>query len=99
MDWYIDARAAEATPALNTARDTWYQLTAVQERYRSLASLAAERRRLLGSAAEPADPGRDPDRLDAQAARTREELGYQRIFAEHLGGIRAEQVLGRFATA
>ncbi len=33
------------------------------------------------------------------AARTREELGYQRIFAEHLGGIRAEQVLGRFATA
>jgi asparagine synthase (glutamine-hydrolysing) len=32
-------------------------------------------------------------------ARSREELGYQRIFAEHLGGIRAEQVLGRFATA
>ncbi|HZJ06148.1 MAG TPA: asparagine synthase (glutamine-hydrolyzing) [Nocardioidaceae bacterium] len=32
-------------------------------------------------------------------ARSREELGYQRIFAAHLGGIRAEQVLGRFATA
>jgi asparagine synthase (glutamine-hydrolysing) len=32
-------------------------------------------------------------------ARSREELGYQRVFAEHLGGIRAEQVLGRFATA
>ncbi|CAN5454683.1 asparagine synthase B [soil metagenome] len=32
-------------------------------------------------------------------ARSREELGYQRIFAERLGGIRAEQVLGRFATA
>lgn len=31
-------------------------------------------------------------------ARSREELGYQRVFAEHLGGIRAEQVLGRFAT-
>ncbi|MEX5260668.1 chromosome segregation protein SMC [Kocuria sp. CPCC 205263] len=69
----VEARAAEATPALNAARDTWYQLTAVQERYRSLTSLAAERRRLLGAAAEPADPGRDPDRLDAQAARTREE--------------------------
>ncbi len=26
------------------------------------------------------------------------ELGYQRIFADHLSGIRAEQVLGRFAT-
>ncbi len=32
-------------------------------------------------------------------ARSREELGYQRIFADHLGGIRADQVLGRFATA
>ena len=28
-----------------------------------------------------------------------EELAYQRIFAAHLGGIRADQVLGRFATA
>ncbi|MFI7584677.1 chromosome segregation protein SMC [Kocuria sp. M1N1S27] len=69
----VEARAARATPALNAARDTWYQLTAVQERYRSLASLAAERRRLLGTAAEPAEPGRDPDRLDAQAVRTRAE--------------------------
>ena len=32
-------------------------------------------------------------------ARTREELGYQRIFAEVLGGIHADRVLGRFATA
>ncbi|MGB6005086.1 MAG: asparagine synthase (glutamine-hydrolyzing) [Ornithinimicrobium sp.] len=32
------------------------------------------------------------------AARSREELGYQRIFAERLSGIRAEWVLGRFAT-
>jgi asparagine synthase (glutamine-hydrolysing) len=32
-------------------------------------------------------------------ARTREELGYQRIFAEHLGGVRAEQVLGRWPEA
>ena len=32
-------------------------------------------------------------------ARSREELGYQRLFAEHLPGIRAERVLGRFATA
>lgn len=31
-------------------------------------------------------------------ARTREELAYQRIFADHLGGIRADAVLGRFAT-
>ncbi len=32
-------------------------------------------------------------------ARTREELGYQRIFAEHLGGVRADRVLGRWPEA
>ncbi|MPZ61231.1 MAG: asparagine synthase (glutamine-hydrolyzing) [Propionibacteriales bacterium] len=31
--------------------------------------------------------------------RTREELAYQRIFAGHLGGFRADRLLGRFATA
>jgi asparagine synthase (glutamine-hydrolysing) len=31
--------------------------------------------------------------------RSREELAYQRIFADHLGGVRAERLLGRFATA
>lgn len=32
-------------------------------------------------------------------ARSREELGYQRLFDAHLEGIRADRVLGRFATA
>ena len=32
-------------------------------------------------------------------ARTREEFGYQRIFAEHLGGVRADQVLGSWPEA
>ncbi len=32
------------------------------------------------------------------AARSREELGYQRMFADHLEGVRSERVLGRFAT-
>jgi asparagine synthase (glutamine-hydrolysing) len=32
-------------------------------------------------------------------ARSREELGYQRMFLEHLDGVRVDQVLGRFATA
>jgi len=31
--------------------------------------------------------------------RTREELAYYRIFAEHLPGVRAENTVGRFATA
>ncbi len=31
--------------------------------------------------------------------RTREELAYYRIFAQHLGGVRAERTVSRFATA
>ncbi|WP_344123263.1 chromosome segregation SMC family protein, partial [Kocuria aegyptia] len=91
----VETRAAEATPALNAARETWYQLTAVHERYRSLASLAAERRRLLGSTAEPAEPARDPDRLDAQAARTREEQHRLLEQVEHAVDALAEAIQER----
>lgn len=69
----LEQRAAQATPRLNSARDNWYQLSAARERLRSLGSLAAERRRLLGSSEAPADQGRDPGQLDRQAARVREE--------------------------
>lgn len=47
----------------------------------------------------PEDDWADQAPAGLPPARTREELAYQRIFAEHLGGIRAEHVLGRFATA
>ncbi|WP_285313429.1 chromosome segregation protein SMC [Pseudarthrobacter sp. fls2-241-R2A-168] len=69
----LEQLAAEATPKLNAARDTWYRLTASRERLRSLGSLAQERSRLLGST-EPAPAGRDPEQLERQAARVREEL-------------------------
>jgi chromosome segregation protein len=69
----LEQLAAEATPKLNAARDAWYRLTASRERLRSLGSLAQERSRLLGST-EPAPAGRDPEQLERQAARVREEL-------------------------
>ncbi|HKS01119.1 MAG TPA: AAA family ATPase, partial [Arthrobacter sp.] len=69
----LEQLAAEATPRLNAARDTWYQLTAGRERLRSLASLAQERCRLLGSSDPAPDPGRDPEQLERQAARVRAE--------------------------
>ncbi|MDQ0820547.1 chromosome segregation protein [Arthrobacter sp. V4I6] len=69
----LERLAAEATPTLNAARDNWYQLSAGRERLRSLGSLAEERRRLLGAADAVPDTGRDPDQLDRQAARVREE--------------------------
>ncbi|MGO4143486.1 chromosome segregation protein SMC [Paenarthrobacter sp. YAF11_1] len=69
----LEQQAAEATPKLNAARDHWYQLSAGRERLRSLGSLASERRRLLGSSEAAADTGRDPEQLERQAARVRDE--------------------------
>lgn len=69
----LEQQAAESTPKLNAARDHWYQLSAGRERFRSLGSLASERRRLLGSSEAAADTGRDPEQLERQAARVREE--------------------------
>ncbi|MHA7276850.1 chromosome segregation protein SMC [Arthrobacter sp. Hz1] len=73
----LERFAAEATPQLNAARDTWYQLANTRERFRSLGSLAEERRRLLGESADddgaPRAGGRTPDELDQQAARARAE--------------------------
>ncbi len=69
----LEQQAAVATPKLNAARDNWYQLSAGRERLRSLGSLAEERRRLLGATGNVPDTGRDPDALDRQAARVREE--------------------------
>ncbi|MFJ4027778.1 chromosome segregation protein SMC [Paenarthrobacter sp. NPDC089989] len=69
----LEQQAAQATPRLNAARDHWYQLSAARERLRSLGSLAAERRRLLGSSEAAPETGRDPGQLDRQAARVREE--------------------------
>jgi asparagine synthase (glutamine-hydrolysing) len=45
-----------------------------------------------------ADFERERDGVDPPL-RTREELAYHRIFAEHLPGVRPERTLGRFATA
>jgi asparagine synthase (glutamine-hydrolysing) len=45
-----------------------------------------------------ADFAREREAIDPPL-RTREELAYHRIFAEHLPGVRPERTLGRFATA
>jgi chromosome segregation protein len=70
----LEQLAAEATPRLNAARDTWYRLSAARERFRSLGSLARERSRLLGSVDAEPPSGRDPEQLERQAARVRDEL-------------------------
>ncbi len=70
----VEQLAAEATPKLNAARDTWYRLSASRERLRSLGSLAQERGRLLGAVDAEPYSGRDPEQLERQAARVRDEL-------------------------
>lgn len=86
----LEQLAAEATPKLNAARDTWYQLTASRERLRSLGSLARERSRLLGSADPAPASGRDPEQLEQQAARVRGELAeLERTIAERRSGLEA----------
>ncbi|HJW00168.1 MAG TPA: chromosome segregation protein SMC [Arthrobacter sp.] len=70
----MEQLAAEATPLLNEARDTWYRLSAARERLRSLGSLAQERGRLLGAVDAEPYSGRDPEQLERQAARVRDEL-------------------------
>ncbi len=86
----LEQLAAEATPRLNTARDTWYQLSAGRERLRSLGSLAEERRRLLGASDNVPDSGRDPEQLDRQAARVREEqAGLERQIVDRRGALEA----------
>ena len=69
----LEALAAQATPRVNAARDTWYALSSLRERFLSLAALADERRRLLGSTEHREEAGSDPDRLQAQAERVRAE--------------------------
>lgn len=66
------AHAADA-PALTQAQDVWYQLSALQERFRSTAQLAAERHRHLAAPTEEERSGRDPDRLEAEAEAVREQ--------------------------
>jgi chromosome segregation protein len=73
--WLADLEAAHAedAPLLAAAQDTWYKLSALQERFRSTEQLASERLRHLAAAPDDERPGRDPDQLEAEAERVREQ--------------------------
>jgi chromosome segregation protein len=67
----LDEAQVDAAPALARAQETWYQLTALEERFRGTSRLAGERRRHLSDPGERPRPGRDPEQLEAQAAQVR----------------------------
>ncbi|HEU0103015.1 MAG TPA: chromosome segregation protein SMC [Mycobacteriales bacterium] len=69
----LEAVTAEQAPRLAGAQETWYRLSALQERLRGTATLAAERRRhLTAELPEQSRQGRDPEALDREAAGVRD---------------------------
>src|SRR6266511_3164871 len=69
----LEAALAEDAPVLTAAQETWYALSALQERFRSTHQLATERLRHLTTDSEEERPGRDPDHLAAEAEKIREQ--------------------------
>jgi chromosome segregation protein len=70
----LEAALRDDLPALARAQETWFGLSGLRERLRGTASLAAERvRNAAASELETLDLGRDPDELDAEAGRIREQ--------------------------
>ncbi|TWG08965.1 chromosome segregation protein SMC [Saccharopolyspora dendranthemae] len=63
----LEESVAADAPRLNKAQETWYRLSALEERLRGTSRLAAERLRHLTEQSEEHRPGRDPDQLDAEA--------------------------------
>ncbi|HEX5596224.1 MAG TPA: chromosome segregation protein SMC [Micromonosporaceae bacterium] len=69
----LEAALAQDAPLLAAAQDNWYQLSALQERFRSLQQLARERLRHLSTTPDDERPGRDPEQLAAEAEAVREQ--------------------------
>jgi chromosome segregation protein len=83
----LEAAAAQDAPMLGRAQDTWFGLSALAERLRGVAELAAERHHHLTAVDEATRPGRDPDALAAEAEqfRAQEEQLAQRLKADRTG--------------
>ncbi|MCW2599956.1 MAG: smc [Frankiales bacterium] len=79
----LEASAAEQSPRLTRAQETWYRLSALEERLRGTATLASERHRhLTAELPEEARQGRDPEQLEREAAQVREQ---ESQLAEQMG--------------
>ena len=61
------------SPRLSAAQETWYNLSGLRERLRGTAGLANERVRVAAVEADDRQAGRDPEELEADAARVQEQ--------------------------
>ena len=70
----LEAAALEQAPRLTRAQETWYRLSALEERLRGTGTLAAERlRHLTAPLPEDGRSARDPAQLEREAAAVREQ--------------------------
>ncbi|SDJ27544.1 condensin subunit Smc [Frankineae bacterium MT45] len=69
----LESTLAADAPLVTRTQETWYRLSALEERFRGTASLAAERARHLGAEPDQDRRGRDPEAMEAEAAKVREE--------------------------
>lgn len=76
----VEAALRDDLPALAAAQETWFALSGLRDRLQGTRSLAAERVRTAASAEPAPSTGRDPERLEAEAERVREDEA--RIAAE-----------------
>ncbi len=63
----LEEQVAADAPRLTKAQDTWYRLSALEERLRGTHRLAGERLRHLTEQTEQQQGGRDPEELDREA--------------------------------
>src|SRR5437763_2663434 len=91
----LENRLAADAPLVARTQETWYRLSALEERFRGTASLAAERARHLAVQPEDVHPGRDPEALEAEAAEVRAEEAKQQTTLDaaqsELSGVVAER--------
>ncbi|MFF7995182.1 chromosome segregation protein SMC [Kitasatospora xanthocidica] len=70
----LEAQVQQLGPGLETARQTWYRLSALAERTRGTIGLAEARARHAAAGGRVEErTGRDPEQLEQEAARVREE--------------------------
>ena len=67
----LESAIAADAPALARAQETWYRLSALEERFRGTHRLALERGRHLSASTDDARTGRDPAAMEAEAAEVR----------------------------
>ncbi|MGI5168077.1 chromosome segregation protein SMC [Spirillospora sp. CA-253888] len=69
----LEAEEAAEAPRLAQVQDTWFKLSALKERLRGVADLAAERHRNAAEARDEERRGRDPEDMEREAVAVREQ--------------------------